>query len=140
MMHHRLYNRLLSTNGTLLTWRWSREAVGEGVSRISLGTSAHWRVVDDAALGSCSARSWTRVAAPLPHARSVAGTFGVYAALGAAVGWHAHVIGKARARRGTSNVSALRVRTARRRHAGIRDHRGSGTRRRRYKAHRQITA
>lgn len=97
----------------MLTWRWSREAVGEGVSCISFGTSAHWRVVDDAALGSCSAGSWTRVAAPLPHASPVAGTFGVYAALGAAVGRHAHVISQTRAGRSTSNVSALRVGAAR---------------------------
>lgn len=70
-------------------------------------------MVDDTALGSCSAGPWARVAAPLSHASSVAGTFRVYAALGAAVGRHAHVIGQTRARRGTSNVSALRVGSAR---------------------------
>jgi hypothetical protein len=108
--------------GMLLTWRWFRYTVGEGISCISFRTSAHWRVIDDAALGSCTARSRTRVPTLLPHARSVAGTFRVNAAFRPAVGRNSHVISKARARRSSSNISALRVGSARRRHARVHDH------------------
>jgi len=117
----------------LLTWRWFRETVGEGVACISFRASAHWRVIDDSTLGSCTAWSRTRVTTPLPHARSVAGTFRVNAAFGSAVWWYTHVISQARARRGTSNVSALRVGTARRRHTRVQHHWGSWPWGRRYK-------
>jgi hypothetical protein len=117
----------------LLTWRRFREAVGERVSCISFRTSAHWRVIYNIALGSCAARSRTRVATPLPHAGSVAGTFRVNAAFGSAVGRYAHVISQARARRGTSDISALGVGSARRRRTRVRDHGGSRPRGRRCK-------
>ena len=90
-------------------------------------------MIDDGTLGSCTARSRTRITTPLPHARSVAGTFRVNAAFGSAVWWYTHVISQARARRGTSNVSALRVRTARRRYARVQHHWGNWPWGRRYK-------
>lgn len=117
----------------LLTWRRFREAVGEGVSCVSFRTCAHGRVVDDIALGSCTARPRTRVATPLSHASSVAGTFRVNAALRSAVGRNSHVISQARARRGTSNISALGVGSARRRNARVHDHWGCWPRGRSYK-------
>lgn len=123
--------QIIHKEGVLLTWRRLREAVGEGVPCISFRTSAHWRVIHDIALGPCTARSRARVATPLPHASSVASTFRVNAAFGSAVGRYAHVIRQARTGRGTSNISALRVWSARRRHTRVLDHGGNRTRRRR---------
>lgn len=132
--------QILHNKGMLLTWRRFREAAGERISCVSFRTSAHWRVIDDAALGSCTARSRTRVATPLPHASSVAGTFRVNAAFGSAVWRYAHVISQARAGRGSSNISALGVGSARRRHTRVRDHGGSRTRGRRCKNKRNLTS
>lgn len=61
----------------MLTWGWFRITVGEWISRISVGASAHRSVVYHGALGTLAARARAWVSALLIHARSIAGTLGI---------------------------------------------------------------
>lgn len=115
-----------------LTWWGCRIAAGEGISSVAFRTRARGRVVDHTALRTGTARSRTRVAALLPHASPVAGAFRTDGALWTAVGRNAHIVGQAGTGWGASNVSTLRVRPTRGRHARVHDDRGSWPRGRRY--------
>jgi hypothetical protein len=101
-----------------LTW-WFRVTAGERISRVSIGTSAHRRVVYDRAIGAQTARAGARVATFLRHASLVAGTLWIDRALGTTIRRTANKSGKARTRRHAADVSALRVKAARRGYAWI---------------------
>ena len=53
---------------------WHRTAVGERISRVSIGTEAHDHVVSHVALGSRSAWAWARVHTLVPLAVLVSRT------------------------------------------------------------------
>lgn len=93
---------------------WFYTAVGEGIALVAVKAGAHGRVIDHLAIGVYAASSGAWITALLPHASSVAGTVGIYGALGSAVRWTANVIRQAGAGGCAANVPALGVGSARR--------------------------
>jgi hypothetical protein len=108
-----------SNSKVSLTWWRFRIAIREWISGVAVGTSAHWSVIYDSALGPEAARSWTWIATFLIHACLVAGAFWIDCAFGAAIWRTSDITGQTRARRRAAYISALRIETARRGHARI---------------------
>ena len=99
---------------------WHRTAVGERISRVSIGTVAHDHVVGHVALGTRSAWAWARVHTLVPLAVLVARTVRVEDTLWpAALVRVSEVLVSARAHANTVVVAAVGVGSARRGVAGV---------------------
>ena len=102
-----------------LTWRWPSDASSERISGVAWLAAAHRVVVDDATDGVEAAHVQAGVAALLADAGVQAGAVGADDALGSAVGRRADVRRPAGADGTTAGVTALGVRSARRRAARV---------------------
>ena len=96
-----------------LTWRWAGKAVAERISSEALRAGTDRSMIYNNTL--CTSTTWSGawILTLLPYACPVALTFRVNTALRTAIRWNTHIVYQAGARRSTSNVSALRVWSAR---------------------------
>lgn len=91
----------------------------ERIARVPVAAHARHRVPVDATLGVRAARTRARILALARNARQSRPAVRIDDALGPTVRRRSHIPGQALARRLIANNAALRVRSARRRHARI---------------------
>jgi hypothetical protein len=94
-------------------WSWLHwghhflQTLNKRISFVARYADTVRRVTDDATFGVLSARSRTRVFAFLVDTSQVVCTFAVADTFWSAAGWSSHKLGQTRARRSTSDFSAL---------------------------------
>jgi len=79
---------------TLRWWRWGQQSTaGERISRVTSGTEATGRMIDDITLGVKATGSRTWITALFVDAGQIAGTLRIDGTFRTAVGRRSHIVG-----------------------------------------------